>query len=334
MRVKWQVVAVLAAVTVVSGCTVAVGGTASPVPGQGPVVTDVDACKLLDETQVDALGYESPGRSVKEEKERLQTPMCLWNRKDDLEPSAILNVGYTTDIDFNEYIAGAVPKSQPQQIGGFSWTQYPSILADDCVFYAILGDKSFAYVSVSEPPIDQSCELAKTVIPQFAAHLPGGQDAPPITPVGPKTVEPSGPLLSADPCAALKPEQVAQLKNISPTGEKDTSSSVPNAVYCLWDDTDGDDGQKAFEVWYGPSTPVTEWPGAKGVTPTETVDAGGKKWGIFPNMGGLRATCGATLPITETSSVQVVSGFIGDDTKTCDLVKQGLPLVAANLPSA
>ena len=37
-------------------------------------------------------------------------------------------------------------------------------------------------------------------------------------------------------------------------------------------------------------------------------------------------------PITDTSSVQVVSGFIGDDTKTCDLVKQGLPLVTANLP--
>jgi hypothetical protein len=77
---------------------------------------------------------------------------------------------------------------------------------------------------------------------------------------------------------------------------------------------------------------VTEWPGAKGVTATETIDVNGQKWGVFPNMGGLRATCGATLPITETSSVQVVSGFIGDDAKTCDLVKQGLPLVTANLP--
>ncbi|WIY04235.1 DUF3558 family protein [Amycolatopsis mongoliensis] len=333
MRVKWQVVVASAALTVVSGCTVAVGGSAAPVPGQGPVVKDVDACTLLDESQLDALGYETKGRSVQENKERLQTPMCLWNTKDDVEPSAILNVGYTTDIDFNEYIAGAVPKSQPQQIGGFSWTQYPSILADDCVLYAILGDKSFAYVSVSEPPIDKSCELAKAVVPQVAAHLPGGREAPPITPTGPAKAEPGGPLLSADPCAMLKPDQVAQLKNISPTGEKDSSSSVPNATYCLWDDTDGDQGQKAFEVWFGPSTPVGDWPGAKGVNPTETVDVGGKKWGIFPNMGGLRATCGATLPITDTSSVQVVSGFIGDDTKTCDVVKQGLPLVTANLPS-
>jgi hypothetical protein len=332
MRLKWQVVVASAALTVVSGCTVAVSGTASPVPGQGPVVTTIDACKLLDEAQLDALGYESSGRSVKENKDRLQTPMCLWNTKDDVEPRALLNIGYTTDIDFNEYIAGAVPKSEPQQIAGFSWTQYPSILSDDCVFYAILGDKSFAYVSVSEPPLAQSCELAKTVIPQFAAHLPGGQDAPRITPTGPAKAEPGGPLLSVDPCTMLKPDQVAQLKNISPTGEKDTSSTVENASYCLWDDTDGDDGQKAFEVWLGPSTPVGQWPGAKGVTPAETVDVGGKKWGVFPNLGGLRVTCGATLAITDTSSVQVVSGFIGDDAKTCDVVKQGLPLVTANLP--
>ncbi|SFW51242.1 DUF3558 family protein [Amycolatopsis australiensis] len=332
MRVKWQVVVASAALTVVSGCTVAVSGSASPVPGQGPVAQAVDACSLLTPEQVDALGYESPGRSVPENKDHDQTAMCLWNTKDDVEPSAILNVGYTKDMDFNEFIAGAVPKSQPEQIGGLTWTRYASILADDCVLYTILGDRSFAYVSVSEPPLEKSCELAKAAIPQAAAHLPGGQPAPPITPTTSAKPEPGGPLLSADPCAMLKPDQVAQLKNISPTGEKDTSSSVPNATYCLWDDTDGDEGQKAFEVWFGPSTPVGEWPGAKGVTPAETVDVGGRKWGLFPNMGGLRVTCGATLAITDTSSVQVVSGFIGDDSKTCDLVKQGLPLVTANLP--
>lgn len=130
----------------------------------------------------------------------------------------------------------------------------------------------------------------------------------------------------------LKPDQVAQLKNIAPDGHKSTSSTIPDASYCLWADTDGDQGQKPFEVWFGPSTPVGEWPGVKGVSPAETVDAGGKKWGVFPNMGGLGAACGATLPITGTSSVQVVSGFIGDDTKTCDVLKQGLPLVTANLP--
>ncbi|SEF30453.1 Protein of unknown function [Amycolatopsis pretoriensis] len=332
MRMKWQVVAVVAALTVVSGCSVAVSGTASPVPGQGPIVQAVDACSLLDQDQVDALGYESPGRSVPENKERLQAPMCLWSTKDDVDPSATLNVGYATDLDFNEYIAGAVPKSEPQRVGGLNWTQYPSILADDCVFYALLGDKSFAFVSVSGPELAKSCELAKTVVPQVAAHLPGGQAAPPITPTGPAKAEPGGPLLSADPCATLKPDQVAQLKNISPNGEKDNSTAVPNATYCLWDDTDGSEGQKAFEVWFGPSTPLADWPGVKGVNPLETVDVGGKKWGVYPNLGGLRVTCAAFLPITETSSVQVVSGFIGDDAKTCDLVKQGLPLVTPNLP--
>jgi hypothetical protein len=332
MRKRWQVAAALAAVTVVTGCTVTVGGSASPVPGQGPIAKAFDACTLLDEAQVDALGYETPGRSVKENKERLQPPMCLWNSKDDIEPSAILNVGLATDLDFNEYISGAVKKSEPQPIGGLNWTQYASILPDDCVFYALLDAGSFAYVSVSAGKLDKSCELAKVAIPQVAAHLPGGQEAPPITPSGPAKPEPGGPLLSVDPCTMLKPDQVSQLKDISPTGEKDNSSAVPNATFCLWDDTDGDGGQKAFEVWFGPSTPVGEWPGAKGVDPAETVDVGGRKWGLFPNMGGLRVTCGATLAITDTSSVQVVSGFIGADAKTCDLVKQGLPLVTANLP--
>jgi len=332
MRMKWRAAAAVAAAVVVAGCTVTVGGSASPVPGQGPVTKAVDTCALLSPDQVDALGYESPGKPVKENKERLQPPMCLWNSKDGVEPTAVLNVGLATDMNFDEYLSGAVAKSSPQQIGGFSWTQYASIVPDDCTFYAVLGNKSFAYVGVSTANPDKSCELAKAAIPQAAAHLPGGQDAPPITPTGPAKAEPGGPLLSADPCAMLKPEQVAQLPNIKPEGEKDNSSSVPNASYCLWDDTDGDGGQKAFEVWFGPSTPVGEWPGAKGVQPTETVDVGGKKWGLFPNLGGLRVTCGATLAITDTSSVQVVSGFIGDDNKTCDLVKQGLPLVTANLP--
>ncbi|WP_410629526.1 DUF3558 family protein [Amycolatopsis sp. cmx-4-83] len=332
MRNKWQVAAAVAAAAVVTGCTVTVGGAASPVPGQGPVAKAVNACDLLDEAQVDALGYRSPGNSVAENKDRLQPPMCLWNSKDDIDPSAVLTVGLATDMDFNEYIAGAVPKSSPQEIGGLSWTQYGSILPDDCTFYASLGDKSFAFVGVSTSKLEKSCELVKQVIPQAAAHLPGGQDAPPVTPQTSAKPEPGGPLLSADPCAALKPDQVAQLKNISPNGEKTVSNVVPNASYCLWDDTDGSEGQKAFEVWYGPSTPVAQWPGVNGVAPAETVDVGGKKWGVYPNLGGLRVTCGAFLPITDTSSVQVVSGFIGDDTKTCDVVKQGLPLVTANLP--
>jgi hypothetical protein len=332
MRMKWRAAVALAALTVVSGCTVAVSGTAAPVPGQGPIVTAVDACTLLSPDQIDALGFQGAGRSVPEDKERLQAPMCLWNSKDDVEPSAVLNVGYATDLDFNEYIAGAVPSSSPQEIGGFSWTQYPSILADDCVFYALLDDKSFAFVSVSGPELAKSCELAKTVIPQAAAHLPGGRDAPSITPSTSAKPQPGGPLLSVDPCTLVKPEQLAQLKNISPTGEKTVSKVVPNSSYCLWDDTDGDDGQKAFEIWVGPSTPAAAWPGVNGVAPTETVDVGGRKWGVFPNMGGLRVNCGAVLQITETSSVQVVSGFIGDDAKTCDIVKQGLPLVTPNLP--
>jgi hypothetical protein len=331
MRMKWQAAAAVSAAVVVAGCTVTVGGSASPVPGQGPVTKVVDACTLLGPDQVDALGYRDDPRSVPANKEQRAPAMCLWGSKDDIEPSIVLNVGWAVDLTLDDYLAGAVPKAAPEQIGGLSWTQYASILPDDCSVYTVLGDNSFAYVSVSGPDAAKSCELAKPVIAQVAAHLPGGQDAPSITPSTSAKPEPSGPLLSVDPCTLMKPEQLAQLKNVSPNGEKTVSNVVPNSSYCLWDDTDGDQGQKAFEVWVGPSTPA--WPGVDGVPPTETVDVGGKKWGIFPNMGGLRATCGATLPVTGTSSVEVVSGFLGDDTKTCDLVKQGLPLVTANLPS-
>ncbi|WP_249026886.1 DUF3558 family protein, partial [Amycolatopsis lexingtonensis] len=169
---KWQVAVALAAATVVTGCTVAVGGSASPVPGQGPVVKAVDACKLLDEAQVDALGYQQPGKSVPEDKDRLQPPTCFWSLKDNDDLTAVLSIGLATDMDFNEYIAGAVPKSSPQEIGGLTWTQYGSILPDDCTFYASLGDKSFAFVGVSTGKLEKSCELVKLAIPQAAAHLP------------------------------------------------------------------------------------------------------------------------------------------------------------------
>lgn len=333
MRMKWQAVAAIAAAVVVTGCTVTVGGSASPVPGQGPVTKVVDACSLLTPEQVDALGYQGAGRSVPSDKSRNQAAMCLWNSKDDAEMSSVLNVGMAVDISIDEYLM----RRRPEVLAGADRRlQLDAVRVDpgrsDCSLYTVLGEKSFAYVSVSGTDLAKSCALAKPAIPQVASHLPGGQDAPSITPSTSAKPEPGGPLLSVDPCTLMKPDQLAQLKNISPSGEKTVSTVVPNSSYCLWDDTDGDDGQKAFEVWVGPSTPVAEWPGTQDVQPTETVDVGGKKWGVFPNMGGLRATCGATLPVTDTSSVQVVSGFIGDDTKTCDVVKQGLPLVTANLP--
>lgn len=333
MRVNWRAVAAVSAALVMAGCTVKVAGSASPVPGQGPIKKVVDACTLLDPDQVDALGFK-PG-SPHPASEKTRSPaMCTYAGKGDETPSPIFTVEWSVDQNLDEFLAGAVAKGESEQLGGLSWTRYGSIIASECDIYATLGEKSFVSVGVMAGEDDaKGCEIAKKIAPVVASHLPGGEPAPSITPsTSAAPPEPSGPLASLDPCTLLKADQTAQLK-VEDKGEKDNSSTVPNGTYCLWKDTDGDGAQKAFEVWLGPSTAAAQWTGAD-VPATGTVDAGGKKWSLYPNLAGTRVNCGAILPVTETSSIEIVSGFIGDDSKNCDLVKQGIPLVTANLPSS
>ncbi|QRP45871.1 DUF3558 family protein [Amycolatopsis sp. FDAARGOS 1241] len=319
-----------AAVLLLAGCTVRVGGAAQPVPGQGPVKRVVDACSLLDQQQVTALGYREPGKASKAS-EKQQTPAaCLWNSADDTETLAILGVGWSVDLSQDDYLQGALAKSQPEQIGGFTWTRYAGFIAGSCDLYTTLGPKSFAYVSVDYPDDAKSCQLAKQAVPQVAAHLPGGQPAPPITPSS-SAAPPTGPLSNLDPCTLLKPDQATSLK-MAAQGDKQNSTSVPDSVFCLWPDTDGTRGQKPFEVWLGPSTPMTKWPGMD-VPPTSTLDANGRHWSLFPNFNESGVNCAAGLAVTPTSSIQLVSGFLDDTSKSCDAIKVGIPLVSANLPS-
>ncbi len=331
MRVKWQVVAAVSAALVVTGCTVEVAGSASPVPGQGPVVKVVDACTLLTPEQLDALGFK-PGRPTPASKETRSPATCTYSAKEDATPPVVMSVSWAVDQTLDDYLSGAVPKGDPAELGGLKWTRYASIFGAECDLYTTLGEKSFVTVGALIGEDDTAaCDVAKRVAPVVASHLPGGAEAPSITPSSTAPPEPSGPLASLDPCTLLKADQTAQLK-VEEKGEKDNSSTVPNASYCLWKDTDGDRGQKSFEVWLGPSTPAAKWTGAD-VPATETVDAGGKKWSIYPNLAGSRVNCAAVLPVTDTSSIEIVSGFLDDDSKSCDLVKQGLPLVTANLPA-
>ncbi|WIX80524.1 DUF3558 family protein [Amycolatopsis carbonis] len=317
---------------VVAGCTVRVGGVAEPVPGQGPVQQVVDACSLVDQQQADALGYRGPGKG-QAASEKLRTPaMCLWSSKDDSAALTILTVGWAVDQSLDDYLQGAVVKAPPFASGGFQWTRYGSFIPGSCDLYTTLGPKSYAFVSVSNPDETKACDAAKQAVPQVAAHLPGGQPAPQITPTAPSSAAPpSGPLVGLDPCTLLKPDQAASL-HVAPQGEKQNSSVVPNAVFCLWDDTDGDRGQKAFEVWLGPDLPMTQWPGMD-VPPVSTIEADGHHWSIFGNFndsGGVN--CGAGLAVTPTSSIQIVSGYLDDPSKACDAVKAGVPLVSGNLP--
>jgi hypothetical protein len=55
---------------------------------------------------------------------------------------------------------------------------------------------------------------------------------------------------------------------------------------------------------------------------------------VFPSLGDSRVNCAATLSVTDTSSVAIISGYLDDVTKMCDLVTAAIPLVTANLPAS
>ncbi|WP_033292100.1 DUF3558 family protein [Amycolatopsis jejuensis] len=315
-----------------TGCTQRVPGVASPVPGQGPVTQVVDPCTLLDARQLDALGYKGKGRLSPASKAQRTPALCLWSGTDD-EHTVILSVGWAVDQTLDNYLQGAVVKAPPVKLGGLDWTRYGAFLGGSCDLYTTLGPKSFAFVSVSYPDDAKACDRAKLAIPQVAAHLPGGQPAPSITPTTtPPGTPPSGPLATLDACSLLKPEQAQQLK-MAPQGELDHSKVVsPNVTYCLWKDTDGDRGQKPFEVWIGPDVPMKRWPGMS-VAPVEQIDVGGRKWALFPNFNDSGVNCAAGLAVTETSSIQIVTGQLDNPDQACAAIKAGIPLVTGNLPS-
>ncbi|MFD9892054.1 DUF3558 family protein [Amycolatopsis sp. NPDC059027] len=329
MRISRLGAAVLAGVVAVllGGCTATVGGSAAPVPGQGPVKKVVDACTLLSSEQAAGLGFEGPGKPQPASEKQRTPASCIFSPKDD-SGLATTSIGWAVDLRLDDYLGGALKKDSVQS-GGFTWTQYASSFPGFCTYILPLGPQSFVDVGVSANEETKSCEVAKKVLPFVSSHLPGGETAPSITPSTPP--QPSGPLATLDPCTLLKPEQAQQLK-VEPAGKSSKSTVTPNAVFCLWKDTDGAGGQKSFEVWLGPTTPYDKWPAF--TPPGQPQDVNGRKWVLLPNEGGMSAVCGAVLPITDTSSVYVTSGFLDDDSKACDAVKAGLPMVGGNLPAS
>ncbi|WP_020663411.1 DUF3558 family protein [Amycolatopsis benzoatilytica] len=332
MGFKGTAAAFGAAALLLAGCTTQVSGSASPVPGQGPVTPVVDACALLDAQQLAALGYQAQGKPEKASKERRTPATCRWTGTDP-DHSTMLIVGWSVDQSLDEYLQGALKKADPVSLGGLQWTRYAGFMGGSCDLYTTFSEKSFAFVSVANDDDAKACQTAKQVTPQVAAKLPGGQPAPPLAPPSttPSDAPPSGPLASVNPCTLLKPEQAQQLK-MEPQGQLDHSSVIAAASYCLWKDTDGDAGQKPFEVWVGPGVPITQWAGMN-VAPTEQIDNGGRKWSLFPKLGGLDAICAAAVTVAGTSSVRIVSGNLDDPAKACDAIRAGIPLVSGNLPA-
>jgi hypothetical protein len=182
----------------------------------------------------------------------------------------------------------------------------------------------------------KSCDVAKAAAPLVASHLPGGAPAPSVLPTATASSsvapEPSGPLVSVQPCSLLKPDQVAALTLDSRTDTLGKASDPQRPPGCEWHDTDGDRGQKSLDVYVAAARPAKQWPLMD--VAGEPFEAAGKKWTVFPSLGDSRVNCAATLSVTDTSSVAIISGYLDDVTKICDLAKAAIPLVTANLPAS
>ncbi|RSN58697.1 DUF3558 domain-containing protein [Amycolatopsis sp. WAC 04182] len=317
-------------VLTLGGCTSVVGGTASPVPGQGPVVTKAEPCKLLTQEQAEAIGVTFPGKERPADKARKIPGTCRYPELEDAPDGVALEVSQSYNLSLVDYVSGALP-GEKFGIGGFTWTRYASIFGPShCSLMAELDPKTFVEITSEAPGEDvtKACDLAKAAAPAVASHLPGGQPSPPLTaPPGQKPIEASGPLVTVDPCSLLKPEQVTPL-NLQAARPMNGSSRDPKNG-CQWDDNDGDKGKKALDLWLYTATKLEDVPGLEG-TPVEQMVAG-KKWFVYSSPDS--PICVAMLPVTETSSVKVDTGDLTDNAKACEIPQAVMPLVTGNLPA-
>lgn len=328
IAVKVTAVAILA----LGGCTSTITGSASPVPGQGPVVTKAEPCSLITQEHAEALGVVYPGQATKADKKRRTGDSCYFSPNPDAKEASSLTVVWGADFSMAEYFNGA-QTLETYGLAGANWTRYASIMGkSSCDLGTELTPTSFlALNSESRGSDDDSraCDLAKAAIPAVMSHFPGGPQNPEITaPAGQKRPEPSGPLLTTDPCAMLKPDQAGGLA-LAPSGEALKSSVDPVNTGCQWKDTDGERTQKPLDLWFYPNTPVADVIGLEGEP--QDFDAGGRKWKLYNESGAV--TCAAVIAITETSSVKLDSGFLDAPEKACDMIKAAAPLVSGNLPA-
>ncbi|EMD30073.1 DUF3558 family protein [Amycolatopsis azurea] len=319
------------AVLALGGCTSTIGGTASPVPGQGPVITKAEPCALLTAEQADALGVTFPGKERPAKPERKIPGVCRFPELEDAPEGVALEVSQSKDLSAVDYYAGAQP-GEKFGVGGFTWTRYATILGPSyCSLTTELDAKTFIEVSSDAPGGDNSkaCDLAKAALPAIASHLPGGQPSGEITaPPGQKPIEPTGPLVNVDPCSLLKPEQAASFNLVAARPMNGSSRDPKNG--CQWDDTDGDKGKKALDLWVYTATKTADVPGLEG-TPAEQM-VNGRKWIVYSASDS--PICVALFPITETSSIKLDTGDLSDNAKACEIPQAVMPLVTANAPAA
>jgi hypothetical protein len=240
------VAALLAAATVAAACATTIPGSAQPVPGQAPVKVAADPCTLLNAA-------------------RRPPPSCGWTPAGGTSTVDMLTVTWSEDMSLNTYLDGAQP-GEKFQLGGFSWARYPSTFGTSfCSLATKLAGNSFVSVFSSDNKDEsKSCDVAKAAAPLVASHLPGGAPAPSVLPTATASSsvapEPSGPLVSVEPCSLLKPDQVAAHKLDSRTDTLGKASDPQRPPGCEWHDTDGARGQKSLDVYVAAARPAKRWP--------------------------------------------------------------------------
>ncbi|WP_181773090.1 DUF3558 domain-containing protein [Amycolatopsis pittospori] len=327
------ITAIFAAVLMLGGCAQTIAGTASPVPGRGPVLTKAAPCSLLTPEHADALALKLPGIETKGNKAQLLPPMCMLTERDDSPRGVPLSITWSVDIPLSEFYAGALP-GEKFGIGGFTWTRYVSPLGPTaCSLSTELGPASFVEIggeAQAGAAESTACDLALAAAPAIASRLPGGERNPKITaPPGQKKPEAAGPLLNVDPCSLLKPDEAAKLAIGAGEPVEQSKMASPEDKGCEWKDSDGEQGQRPLNVALYLATAVADVPGLEGAP--EELDLAGRKWTV--RFKASMKYCTAALPITGSSTVKVSSGHWDDEKKACDLLRAALPMVSAALPA-
>lgn len=308
-----------------AGCASQVGGTAQPVASPtssaNSGVAAGEPCALLKPEELEHLGLAGPGEFKAGEPNRLVPPSCYWRSAEAVDS---LTAYFGTGFSLAEYVAGADP-AESEQIGGIEWARYPSEIGGEglCMLATELSETSFVVLSSANySEQERACAKADAAAPFVSGRLPGGEQ----TSVPPPPPEPErSALAETDPCTLLKPAEAKQLgrKGTPVPLEAMPDLDIPHG--CQWEDTDGERGQKALDLFAG-DVPVEKWPK---IESGEKVKAGEYTWAVVRDEYGV---CDAAMSFTENASVKITSGNLDRPKKGCDAVRAAIPLITANLP--
>lgn len=171
-----RVAATLAAALLAGGCTSSVTGTAQPDPQRVTVAptASTDACSLLTSDEAVQLGLTAPGRPKPADLGARVPASCEWTSADpDSALDGSLQIFYSTDLNVREYFSD--PPTSQEELGGVTWDNYPSVLADSlCNLAVTVSDLSFiALTSQNFGESGKSCDTARKAALLVAKRIPG-----------------------------------------------------------------------------------------------------------------------------------------------------------------